>query len=563
MLETRAYVGLARAAPGRRSTSKAAVRLRPRGRGRCRRWTATRCSSRSASRGRASSTLASPASDLSARVAREVVEFYGDTDHASTRWAPGRSGWPQWRRSSQIVLERNPTYREMLLRRRAARRRRRGPGDRWRASRAGACRWSTGVEVSIIEESQPRWLAFLNGEHDLVIAPAAARVRTLAMPNGKLAPNLAKRGMQLVRIGAGPTSRCCYFNMEDPMVGGYTPEKVALRRAISAGLRRAARDPPSCVQRPGDPAQSLDAAAHHGLRPDVQERDAASTTRPRPKALLDMFGYVDRDGDGWRDCPTARRWCIEYAPGSPTQISPPARRTRVASEPDRASACASSVHDPAVAGAAEGRHAGKLHDVVAGPVGRRALTVQDAHCSASTAAADRRAEPRALQAAPAFDAHLRAHDRSMPDGPERGQLFRERAAPVRRVQAVPLHRHRVTDMCNPWLIGYRRPMFWHDWWQYVDIDTSDAQPNEDAIEPRSPPAPPPLLAPDWRSPPRRGRAAGRPAARKVLALRLRVAETGFDPATGQRPVLAHRHRHIFEAPLRLRLPGAAGQGCGR
>ena len=26
-----------------------------------------------------------------------------------------------------------------------------------------------------------------------------------------------------------------YFNMEDPVVGGYTPEKIALRRAISMG----------------------------------------------------------------------------------------------------------------------------------------------------------------------------------------------------------------------------------------------------------------------------------------------------------------------------------------
>ena len=24
---------------------------------------------------------------------------------------------------------------------------------------------------------------------------------------------------------------------------------------------------------------------------------------PRAKALLDLYGYVDRDGDGWRDLP--------------------------------------------------------------------------------------------------------------------------------------------------------------------------------------------------------------------------------------------------------------------
>ena len=26
------------------------------------------------------------------------------------------------------------------------------------------------------------------------------------------------------------------------------------------------------------------------------------------------------------------------------------------------------------------------------------------------------------------------------------------------------------DMSYPQLIGYRRPVFWLDWWQYVDID---------------------------------------------------------------------------------------------
>ena len=27
-----------------------------------------------------------------------------------------------------------------------------------------------------------------------------------------------------------------------------------------------------------------------------------------------------------------------------------------------------------------------------------------------------------------------------------------------------------TDMSYPQLIGYRHPVFWNDWWQYVDID---------------------------------------------------------------------------------------------
>jgi hypothetical protein len=31
--------------------------------------------------------------------------------------------------------------------------------------------------------------------------------------------------------------------------------------------------------------------------------------------------------------------------------------------------------------------------------------------------------------------------------------------------------HRViNDLTQPWLIGYRRPLYGNQWWQYVDID---------------------------------------------------------------------------------------------
>ena len=86
------------------------------------------------------------------------------------------------------------------------------------------------VEVSIIEVGQPRWLAFLNEQFDLVTVPL--EFASAAAPNGQLAPNLAKRGISLKRI-VNPDRTLFYFNMEDPVVGGYTPEKVALRRAIA------------------------------------------------------------------------------------------------------------------------------------------------------------------------------------------------------------------------------------------------------------------------------------------------------------------------------------------
>ena len=46
----------------------------------------------------------------------------------------------------------------------------------------------------------------------------------------------------------------------------------------------------------------------------------------RAKALLDLHGYVDRDGDGWREQPDGRPLQLEYAT-SPDQLTAPAGRT--------------------------------------------------------------------------------------------------------------------------------------------------------------------------------------------------------------------------------------------
>ena len=77
--------------------------------------------------------------DLFGAVAREVVEAYGD-EIMSNPVGTGPFRLVEWRRSSRIVLERNPTYRESLLRRRAEPGRRGRPGSADSASAAGGCR---------------------------------------------------------------------------------------------------------------------------------------------------------------------------------------------------------------------------------------------------------------------------------------------------------------------------------------------------------------------------------------------------------------------------------------
>ena len=59
----------------------------------------------------------------------------------------------------------------------------------------------------------------------------------------------------------------------------------------------------------------------------------------------------------------------------------------------------------------------------------------------------------------------------LPDGPERLALFDE----AKRIAAAYMPSryllHRIsTDLWHPWVIGFRRPQFWWEWYHMVDID---------------------------------------------------------------------------------------------
>ena len=132
----------------------------------------------------------------------------------------------------------------------------------------------------------------------------------MAAPNGVIAPNLARRGIRLQRVAAADRT-LFYFNMEDPIVGGYAPQNVALRRAISLGTD-VWREINNVRRGQAIPAQTL-------VAPNTWGYDAAYKTENsdydvgRAKALLDLYGYVDRDGDGWREMPDGAPLTLEYA----------------------------------------------------------------------------------------------------------------------------------------------------------------------------------------------------------------------------------------------------------
>jgi len=398
------------------------------------------------------------ASDVLGAVAREVVEFYGDQiDGHPVGTGPFKLA--QWRRSSFIALERNPDFREMGFDGEPTADDAEGQAilARFKGRRLPMV---DRVEISIIEEEQPRWLSFLKGDADLAYRVGYQFVSS-AMPNGKVAPNLAKRGIQGFRI-VEPSIHLVLFNMEDPTVGGYTPEKVALRRAIGLGwdvateINHAWGGQGVTANQPYLPfTTGFDAK----VRTEFGQYDPA-----RAKALLDMFGYVDRDGDGWRDMPDGSALVLPMAAQSDG-------RTRKINEIFQKNMTALGIRTTfSIAQWPENlkaARAGKLSmwtvgSYAAGPDGESSLARYDSNQIGG--------QNMARFKMPEFDT-LYKRLQMLPDGPERDALF-ERAQKL-AVAYMPykVRLNRVsTDMAQPWLVGYRRPLFWQEWWHMVDID---------------------------------------------------------------------------------------------
>ncbi len=246
--------------------------------------------------------MATPA--ISGALAREVVEAAGDKI-MQTPVGTGPFKLASWKRSSRIVFERNPLHKHSVHDEQP------NADDAIGQAIAQKLRGRSlpmvdRVEIAIIEEAQPRWLAFLNGEIDMLSVPG--EFITLAAPNSVLAPHLAKRGIGMGRT-VMPASTYTYFAMEHPVVGGYATERVALRRAI--GLAYDTEREISLIWRGQQlPAQSvlppLVSSYDPKLKTEMSDHDV-----PRAKALLDLYGYVDKDGDGWRDQPDGKPLVLE------------------------------------------------------------------------------------------------------------------------------------------------------------------------------------------------------------------------------------------------------------
>jgi ABC-type transport system substrate-binding protein len=162
------------------------------------------------------------------------------------------------------------------------------------------------VEVNVIEEELTRVLEFERGNLDYIIVRGEVAQRMLQ--DDKLKREYAERGVRRVVFPEAYTFYV-YFNVADPVLGGMTPERIALRRAISLGI-----DESSFVKVVYAGQATL---ANQLVAPGTTGFDPSLPTKARydpaaANALLDRFGYVKRDAGGFRMTPDGKPLAIRF-----------------------------------------------------------------------------------------------------------------------------------------------------------------------------------------------------------------------------------------------------------
>jgi ABC-type transport system substrate-binding protein len=393
-------------------------------------------------------------------VAREVAEKYG----AAIMEHPVGTGafmLSEWRRASKMTFVKNPNYHEEYYTAEP-------PADDPQSQAIYAklkgkrLPLVDKVEVSIIEEPQPRWLAFLNNEQEYVERLPYAYAPEV-VPHNKLAPKLAKRGIQLERVPLADVT-FMYWNMQDPVVGGYTPEKVALRRAMALAYN--AQDEVKLPRRgqaivAQGPIMPLTSSYDPNFRSEMGTYDVA-----RAKALLDMYGYKDRDGDGWRELPDGSPLSIDYytlGSADYRELDEIFKRCmdaigikvvlRIGKWPDHL----------------KNARAGKLQMWA---LGLSASTPDSGPSLAYAYSKSWGEDDIAFFKNAKFD-ELYEKQGLMPNGPERDAVLREAVKIMVAYMPYKYRTHRLTiDLTQPWVFGFRRHPFSHDFWRFIDIDTS-------------------------------------------------------------------------------------------
>jgi ABC-type transport system substrate-binding protein len=410
--------------------------------------------------------LATPATGV---VAREVIEAYpGQAGNHPVGTGPFMLG--DWKRSDRIVLVANPAstavFHTSL------------PNDADPAD-AAIARALEGrklprvdrVEVKIAEEFQGRMLGFLNGEYDY-LEQVPESLTDMVIANGKLKPDLAARGMQLYRF---PVLQTYYMwmNMQDPVLGGYAKDKVALRRAISLSYN-SAEDIALLKKGFAIKAESPLPPGVLGYDPDY--RSPVPYDPALANALLDRYGYDKRDPDGFRRMPKGGGKPGETEPLTLQMSSEATVSGRLRDELWRK--CLNAVGLRVVFKSDK-----KTEIIKASRLGK--VQMFESNWIADFPDGDNFYQllygPNAGRAnyarfdLPAYNQRYE-QARALTDGPARQKLYFEMNQLIHAYNPwVPLSQVLSADIRQPWLKNYKRHPVEFTQWRYLDVDVAQRE----------------------------------------------------------------------------------------
>ena len=389
-------------------------------------------------------------------MAREVVEAYGD-DIGAHPVGTGPYVLKEWKRASRIVLEANPDFR----------------GFTWDFAPAEPA-WDDAlvqtmrgkkmpqigrVEISIIEEDQSRWLAFGGKELDVLALPGTFRPQAVGA-DGKLLPRWTGEGVALFKA-IDPELTYTIFNFRDPVIGGFAPEKLALRRAIimAYDVREEIE-----VVRKGQAVQ-----AHMPIPAGVVGHDPSyRTISPYDPALanrlLDRFGY--RKGpDGWRRMPDGRPLVIRQA----TQTS---QIDRTFNELWRKAMDSIAVRIEFDSGKfGDNLKAAKACQLMMWGAAWIADYPDGDNFMQLLYGPNTGQSNNGCYESKSFDALYEKARAMPPDAPGRNLLFLEMTRQMQVDGAWAMHVSRERNqMIRPWVLGYKKHPILHAEWLYMDLE---------------------------------------------------------------------------------------------
>ena len=394
-----------------------------------------------------------------AAVAREVIEAHGDASGwvMANPVGTGPYRLKEWRRGQKIVLEANPNFREEHYPATGE------AGDAPMIARMKGKRLPQigRIEVSIIEESNPQLLAFNSRELDYSNVPQDLIPNVLDNGN-KLKPYYADQGVRHARV-VQPALTYMYFNMEDPVVGGYTPDKIALRRAIIMGFNvKELIDVwyQGQAMEATQPIPPVVSGHVEGFKKAVVYDPAVA------KQLLDRFGYKDRDGDGFRELPDGKPLALVM--GSATS-----GRDRARDELWKKSLAKIGVRiDFTVQKWPDLLKMGRAGKLQMWPVGWISSYNEGDAFMQLLYSKNIGQSNYSRFAHSEYDALYR-ETKKIPAGPERTDVYRRMAEIVNAQNPWDLGVYRIENtLVRPWLEGYKKHAFFEHAWKYYDLDVA-------------------------------------------------------------------------------------------